>query len=33
MTVLFTLWGYDVTAIEGASVILALIGLATLKLR
>ena len=28
MTVLFTLWGYDVTAIEGASVILALIAIA-----
>ena len=28
MTVLFTLWDYDVTAIEGASVILALIAIA-----
>ena len=28
MTVLFTVWGYDVTAIEGASVILALLAIA-----
>jgi nicotinamide mononucleotide transporter len=28
MTVLFTVWGYDVTVIEGASVILALVAIA-----
>ncbi len=28
MTVLFTLWGYDVTAIESASVVLALVAIA-----